>query len=98
MSASVLARDVLVQGDGFVLGGLLGVLTDLGVVREVLDDGVQRRGQGYGDQGAGDAGDDDAEGDRDDHAERVHRDEPAHQEGLEDVRLELLHAAPPRRT
>ena len=44
-----------------------------------------------GDQRAGDAGDEHAHRDRHDHAERVHRDQPAEQERLQDVRLELLH-------
>ena len=74
-----------------LLERLLGIVPDVGGVGEVLHDGVDRRRERYGDQGAGDAGDEDADADRDDHAERVHRHEPAHQERLQHVALDLLH-------
>ena len=54
--------------------------------------GVGRGDEGYGDQGAGDACHQDAGRDRDDHGERVHADQPAEQERLQHVRLELLDA------
>ena len=66
-------------------------------VGQVQHHGVRRRHERYGDQGAGDAGHQHAGRDRDDHAERVHRDQPADQERLQHVRLELLHRRSPRR-
>ena len=79
-----------------LLQGRLWVVPRSGVGRQVLGDRVHRRGKGDGDQRAGDAGHDHPDADRDDHAERVHRDEPPHQERLEHVALDLLdqdHAA-----
>ena len=53
-------------------------------------------GERHGHQGPGDATDQHAAAEGEDHAERVHRDPPAHQERLQDVALDLLdqdHAA-----
>ena len=88
-----LAAGRVVPGRCRVVAGerLVGILADRGLGREVLDDGVGGGRERYGDQGAGDAGEQDPGGDRDDHAERVDRDEAAHQERLQHVALDLLH-------
>ena len=62
----------------------------------MLGDGVAGRGERYGDQRARDAGHEHPAADRHDHAERVQRDEAAHEERLQHVALDLLdqdHAA-----
>src|SRR3954454_11690185 len=68
-----------------------GILSHRGLARQMLYDGVGGRRERYGDQRPGDPGEQDAGGDRDDHAQRVDRDEPTHQERLEHVALDLLH-------
>ena len=61
------------------------------VAGQVGRHGVDDRGQRYGDQRAEDAGDHGADGDDHDDGERVHPHQPAHQERLQHVALELLH-------
>ena len=72
-------------------GRLLGVAVRARGVGQVQHHGVGRCDERYGDQGARDASHDDPGRDREDHAEGVQGDQPAEQERLQHVGLELLH-------